>query len=280
MPFMALVMAFTPIKSVSLLQDTPQYEPPQSLFNPAPTVANNAFQSGEELVYKIFYNLNFVWIPAGEVTFKIDDIGAQYHLNATGRTYNSYEWFFKVRDNYDTYVDKNSMLPSLSIRDVSEGKYRLYDKVTFDQKNKKASYERGNNKNAIEKRGSVNLTDYMHDVLSIVYYSRTLNYENAYNGQEFPVKLMLDEEIYPLKYKFLGKEDKKIRDHGTWSTLKFSPRVVSGNVFKEGTEMKIWASNDANKIPLMIESPVSVGSVKVVLKSWKGLKYEVKAKKD
>ena len=64
------------------------------------------------------------------------------------------------------------------------------------------------------------------------------------------------------------------------STIKISPQVVSGHVFKEGTEMKIWASNDANKIPLMIESPVSVGSVKIVLKQWKGLKYEVTAKKD
>jgi Protein of unknown function (DUF3108) len=276
-PVLVVMMSFTDTNQQPSVT-TPQYETPSS--SVSMPVDNSAFQSGEELVYKIYYNLNFIWVPAGEVTFKIDDTGGQYHLAATGRTYDSYEWFFKVRDNYDTYVDKATMLPNLSIREVNEGKYRLYDKVKYDQVSKKATFERGNNKYAIDKKGEVNLSESMHDVLSIVYYSRTLNYDNAQMGQEYPIKLMLDEEIYPLKYKFLGKENKKIRDQGTWSTIKFTPRVVSGNVFKEGTEMKIWASNDANKIPLMIESPVSVGSVKIVLKSWKGLKYDVTAKKD
>jgi Protein of unknown function (DUF3108) len=276
-PVLVVMMSFTG-KNQQPFVTTPQYETPSSSISMP--VDNSAFQSGEELVYKIYYNLNFIWVPAGEVTFKIDDTGGQYHLAATGRTYDSYEWFFKVRDSYDTYVDKATMLPSMSIREVNEGKYRLYDKVKYDQVGKKATFERGNNKYAIDKKGEVSLSESMHDVLSIVYYSRTLNYDNAQMGQEYPIKLMLDEEIYPLKYKFLGKENKKIRDQGTWSTIKFTPRVVSGNVFKEGTEMKIWASNDANKIPLMIESPVSVGSVKIVLKSWKGLKYDVTAKKD
>ncbi len=276
-PVLVVMMSFTG-KNQQPSVTTSQYETPSSSISMP--VDNSAFQSGEELVYKIYYNLNFIWVPAGEVTFKIDDTGGQYHLAATGRTYDSYEWFFKVRDSYDTYVDKATMLPSMSIREVNEGKYRLYDKVKYDQVGKKATFERGNNKYAIDKKGEVSLSESMHDVLSIVYYSRTLNYDNAQMGQEYPIKLMLDEEIYPLKYKFLGKENKKIRDQGTWSTIKFTPRVVSGNVFKEGTEMKIWASDDANKIPLMIESPVSVGSVKIVLKSWKGLKYDVTAKKD
>ncbi len=289
-PFLTAIMAFSPYQTAQIPQnsavDSPRNSGPiASLLKSSKDetclpLENSTFQSGEELVYKIYYNLNFVWIPAGEVTFKITDEGAQYHLAATGRTYGSYEWFYKVRDNYDTYVEKTTMLPTLSIRDVSEGSYRLFDKVSYDQKNKKASYERGNDKNTIYKRGLINLNDCMHDVLSVVYYSRTLDYSSAAVGQEFPIKLMLDEEVVPLKYKFLGKEDKKIRDQGKWSTIKISPQVVSGHVFKEGTEMKIWASNDANKIPLMIESPVSVGSVKIVLKEWKGLKYDVTAKKD
>lgn len=277
-PILIAIMSFTNGKMTPPNPIPPQYLASETPAECMPTTENSTFQSGEELVYAIYYNLNFIWVPAGEVSFKINDLGGQYHLSATGRTYNSYEWFYKVRDNYDTYVDKTTMLPNMSIRDVNEGNYRLYDKISYDQKGKKAYFERGNNKNAIDKRGTVNMNECMHDVLSIVYYSRTLNYENAKVGQEFPVKLMLDEEIYPLKYKYLGKETKKIRDHGTWSTIKFTPRVVSGHVFKEGSEMKIWASDDDNKIPLMIESPVSVGSVKVVLKSWKGLKYDVKAK--
>jgi hypothetical protein len=258
-------------------QSTPVVE--ESILSCTP-IDNSTFQSGEVLVYKIYYNLNFIWVPAGEVTFKVTDEGSQYHFAATGRTYGSYEWFYQVKDNYDTYVDKTTMLPTLSIRDVHEGKYHLYEKVTYDQKGKVANFERGDKKGNVARRGTTNLTDCMHDVLSIIYYCRTLNYDNAYKGQEYPVKVMLDQEILPLKYKFLGKEEKKIRDHGKWATMRFTPQLVSGNVFKEGDEMKVWASADNNKIPLMIDSPVSVGSVKVVLKSWKGLKYDVTAKKE
>ncbi len=244
------------------------------------TVVNNAFQNGEELVYKVYYNLNFVWIGAGEVTFRVDDEGARYHLSAEGKTYSSYEWFYKAYNKLDSYVDKNTLLPQTSIRWVKENRYKLYDKVQYDQKNRTAKFERGDTKDAVDKSGSLTLTDAMHDVLSAIYYSRNINYANAQAGQDFPMKVMLDEETYPLKYRFMGIEEKNIRGLGKYSTMKFVPQLVAGNVFKEDAQMKIWATNDSNKLPLMIESPVSVGSVKVVLKSYKGLKYDLTSKQD
>jgi hypothetical protein len=266
--------------------DTPQYpntigpnQGSDAPFEACQTLNNNTFQNGEELVYKIFYNLNFVWIPAGEVTFRVEDEGTRYHLSAEGKTYSSYEWFYKAYNKLDSYVDKTTFLPQTSIRWVKENRYHLYDKVQFDQKNRAASYERGDTKDAISKRGSVKLTDCMHDILSAVYYSRTLDYDNAKSGQDYPMKVLLDEETYPLRYRYMGKEDKSIHGLGKYSTMKFVPQLVAGNVFNENSQMKVWATNDANRLPLMIESPVSVGTVKVVLKSYKGLKYDVSSKK-
>ncbi len=237
------------------------------------------FQSGEEIVYKIYYNWNFVWLPAGEVIFNVTDDGANFHFNARGRSYSTYNWFFKVDDDYDTYADRNTLLPSVAIRDIHEGGYHLYDKVTFDQNQQISSYARGPNKDKIEHTGTVPLGDYMRDILSIIYYTRTMNFESLNIGQSIPVKLLLDEEIYPLSVKYKGKEEKNIKGLGKFSTLQFTPDLIAGHVFKPGTEMKVWASDDLNKIPLMIESPVSLGSVKVVLKSWKGLKYDLSSKK-
>ena len=57
--------------------------------------------------------------------------------------------------------------------------------------------------------------------------------------------------------------------------MRIYPDVVAGNVFKDGNQMTLWVSDDANKLPLLIESPISVGSVKAVLKSYKGLKYNL-----
>jgi len=239
---------------------------------------NKTFQGGEEIVYKLYYNWNFVWLSAGEVTFKVNDMGGQYHIEVTGRTYKSYEWFFKVRDYYDTYIDKNSLLPKTSIRNVHEGKYRLYDEVTFDQENKKATSLRGKTKD-VARMKEYNVEECMHDVLSIIYYSRNIDFENYSAGQKFPVKIFMDKEVWPLNVKYKGKQErKKIKGKGKFDTIKFSPQIISGRVFKENEEMMVYVTDDKNRIPLLIESPVSVGSVKAVLKSYKGLKYDMTAK--
>ena len=237
---------------------------------------NSVFQGGEEVVYKLFYNWNFVWLAAGEVTFRVRDLGDKYHLSAHGRTYSSYEWFFKVRDKYDTYVDKETLLPIISIRDISEGKYRLFDHVTFDKTRNKAISNRG------KSRFTAEVTEYdiescMHDILSIIYYTRNVDFNKMKPGAEIPIKIFMDKETWPLTVKYHGKEVKKVRNNGKNNTIKFTPEVIVGDIFNEGTQMMVWVSDDENKIPLLIESPVSVGSVKVVLKSYKGLKYDFEA---
>lgn len=274
--FIGATMAFMP--AIVTPQYSTDFQSPMES-SACSEAVNVPFQSGEELVYKVYYNLNFVWIPAGEATFKVTDEGSRYHFSATGVTYDSYEWFYKVRDYYDTYADKQTLLPQTSIRHIKENRYSIYDKVDFDQKNRKAAYLRGQVEERATLKGNLVLSDCMHDILSIIYYCRSLDYSSVQNGQDFPAKIMLDEDTYSLKYRFMEREEKSIRGLGKFSTLRFSPQLVAGNVFKENAQMKIWASDDANKVPLMIESPVAVGSVKIVLKSYKGLRYDLSSQK-
>ena len=41
----------------------------------------------------------------------------------------------------------------------------------------------------------------------------------------------------------------------------------------DGTEFEVWISDDRNKIPLYIKSPIKVGSVQAYLTSYEGLRY-------
>lgn len=251
---------------------------PQTAVNIEPCyMENTRFQVGEQLVYKLFYNWNFVWLSAGEVTFNVNEVDGQYHLSAVGRTYSSYEWFFKVRDYYDTYVDKQSLLPTTSIKNVNEGKYKLYNKVEFNQDEHIAVANRGKTADQT-KRKEYKVDECMHDVLSVIYYARNIKFDEMETGQSFPIKIFLDKETHALNVKYKGKESrKKIKGYGKFNTIKFSPEVVAGEVFKEDDQMNVWVSDDQNCIPLLIESPVSVGSVKAVLKSHNGLKYDLDA---
>lgn len=248
----------------------------------ATAVENGTFKHGEKLTYKIYYNWNFVWLAAGEVTFQVFDEDKQYHYRAHGTTYSSYEWFFKVRDTYDSWVDKNTMLPTYSERSIEEGKYRIFEKINFNQANKKTTVTRSKKRGDPETKTEHTVQDNVHDVLSSLYFLRTIDFAKKQKGAEEPFRIFMDQEEYPLKMRYLGKEEgKKIRGlNGKFNTLKFEPQVIVGNVFKDDTKMAVWVSDDENRIPILIESPVSVGSVKMVLKDYQGLKHELKARKN
>ncbi|HMT11192.1 MAG TPA: DUF3108 domain-containing protein, partial [Ignavibacteria bacterium] len=95
-------------------------------------------------------------------------------------------------------------------------------------------------------------------------------------GEMIPTKILFDETIYPIKVRYDGKFDNfSVKNLGTFNTIKVIPDLVTGNVFKEGNLMKIWVTNDSNKLPVLIESPLAVGSAKAVLKSYKGLRHDL-----
>lgn len=242
---------------------------------------NSTFQDGERLTYKIFYNWNFVWLAAGEVTFKVMDEDKQYHYQARGQTYDSYEWFFTAKDDYDSWVDKNTLLPNYSERSVNEGNYHIFEKIAFNQGARKMTVWRSDKRGATETKTEHSVTDCVHDVLSSLYSLRNIDFSNKAPGCSIPFRVFMDKEEFPLEICYLGRDsNKKVHSMGRYNTLKFQPKVIAGNVFKDDDKMTVWVSDDENRIPILIESPVSVGSVKMVLKGYWGLKHEFKAKVD
>jgi hypothetical protein len=270
-----VLMAFT-----SVQQTVPDTTAPVAQQNPTDD-DGVTFKHGEELVYKIYYNLNFIWVPAGEVSFRITDEGNQFHYNARGKTYSSYEWFYQVKDEYDSWVDKATYLPNYSERSVNEGGYHIFEKISFNQSGHKTTVWRSTKKGDPETKTEHGIKSEVHDVLSILYYLRNLEFNDKNPGYTVPFSVFMDQEEFPLKMRYMGKEPRKnVHNMGKYRTMKFQPAVIAGNVFTEDAKMTVWVSDDANKIPLLIESPVSVGSVKMTLKSYRGLKYDFLAKVD
>ncbi|MBK9255960.1 MAG: DUF3108 domain-containing protein [Saprospiraceae bacterium] len=238
---------------------------------------NDVFQSGEELVYKIYYNWQMIWIPAGEVVFNISESKDHYEMVAKGKTYKSYDKIFKVNDYYYSKIDKKTLLPRNFVRIIEEGSYKIYDSIAFDQLKYRAMSFHGSDKNST-KPTSHQLDGSVHDLISNIYSLRNQSVNTLYKGDIIPIRIFFDKEKYPLNIRYEGKEQKTIKDFGTFNTLRLHPELVAGNVFKKGDQMSVWVSDDQNRIPLLIESPLAVGSVKAVLKSTKGLKYNMTAK--
>lgn len=268
------------IKTVLLLSCTMVIgQKPSNLYHPDEkseevcTTTNNVFIPGERIVYKIYYNWGFIWIAAGEVEFKVEELSDQYHISAAGRTYKSYDWVFKVRDYYDSYIEKSTLRPERTIRRVLEGNYTLYDDVNYHHERLKAISRKGKTIESLNTE-EIDLESCTHDILSSIYLMRNMDFSKKKEGTRLPMNIYLDRKIYPIDVVYAGKDEtKRVKGLGNCRTMLFRPQLVVGNVFKDNEGMKIWVSDDENRIPLMIESPISVGSVKAVLKEFSGLKY-------
>jgi hypothetical protein len=241
------------------------------------SISNSVFQHGEKLVYKLYYNWGLIWIPAGEVIFTVKESDHTYEMKAIGKTYKSYESIFKVNDYFYSKVDKKTLFPKNFVRIVEEGNYRLYDSISFDQARNIAVSYHGKTKESAKPQIHV-VNQCMQDMVSNIYYMRNFHTDDMNKGDKFAVKMFFDKEVFPINVRYDGKEKKDIKELGKFNTIRIIPDLVEGNVFKKGDYMKLWVSDDKNKIPLLIESPVSVGSLKAVLKSHSGLRYTLDSK--
>lgn len=236
-------------------------------------MTNENFLVGEKLSYTVYYNWGYLWIAAGEVTFEVKQDADQYHFVCHGRTYNRYDKVFKVRDYFESKVDTSSLLPTHFLREVEEGNYIRYDSISFDQQEHLVKEYIGD-KRENAKEQSFSLDHCAHDLLSIIYALRNTDVDVLSPGDELPMDVFFDKELFSLNLiysEYIAEKD--IKDLGEYSVSVFQPTLVTGNVFTEEAVMNIYISDDNNKIPLLIESPVTVGSVKAVLSSYEGLKY-------
>ena len=229
-------------------------------------IRNNAFRAGEQLTFTVFYNVAGVFVNAGTATFTntLERLGGKmvYHIVGDGATNPSYDWIYKVRDRYETYIDTTTLQPLKFIRNVNEGGYKKYENITF---NRTAN-------TAVTTNGVFKVPGCVQDVLSSIYYARNVDFNKYKPGDRIPFTMFLDNEVYNMYIRYLGKEDVKTK-YGKFRAIKFKPLLIKGTIFEGGEKMTVWVSDDANKIPLRIESPIVVGSVKVDMMSYKNLRY-------
>lgn len=241
-----------------------------------------AFGDGEKLEYKVYYNWTAIWLKAGYVDFEVEESTYEgqsaFHFSSYGRTARSYDWLFKVRDKYESYVDVATLLPYNFKRDIREGDYTKQLSYSFAHDNPSVNvdyfYRKGKLKYENE---SMDISSCAQDMLSSLYYLRCIDITGSNVGDIISFDLFMDAKMHTISVKYLGKDTLET-DLGTFATFKISPHLIAGKVFSDEEGMTIHVSDDENKLPLFIESPLSVGKVKVYLSKYKNLKHQLTSK--
>lgn len=229
-----------------------------------------AFAPGEVLKYRLRYG----FVTAAEATLSVLDTDIKlsnrpvYNLVAQGRTSGTFDIFYKVRNRYDSFIDRSTLLPHLYSENVREANYRRNDKARFYQEQKKVVANRGTFKGA----------EQTFDIVSAYYFARNLDLTGVKAGTPLKMHYFLGDGISDLEITYLGKERIKT-PVGYFNCLKFSPSIQPGRIFKKDSKLYLWITDDGNRIPVKAEVEILVGSISMELTSAKGLKYPLSATK-
>jgi hypothetical protein len=131
------------------------------------TIVNHAFKVGEKLTFDLKYG----FVTAGVSVMQIQDIRKifgrkTYHITFDVNSVPSFDWIYKVRDRYVTYVDTQGIFPWRFEQHLREGSFTRDFSAFFDQKRGKAKTS----------DGTYDIPKYVNDIVSAFYLARTFDY--------------------------------------------------------------------------------------------------------
>lgn len=235
------------------------------------------FKVGEVLEYDVYYSWGLLWVDAGYVKFSVKEEVVNgktlFHFVGEGNSKKNWDWFYKVRDKYESYNDTSTLKPYKYIRNSNDGGDWVNNDITFNFKNNTAIGYLKTKKEPNLKIDTIKIVSSTFDAMSMIYYARSINFANFKPNDEIPISIILDNEIYSRKITYLGKEKIYVNTR-SYKCIKFKPSLIPGSIFKEGDAMTVWVTDDENRIPIKVETPIIIGTVKVYLKKASGLKFK------
>lgn len=230
-----------------------------------------AFKSGEKLSYEVYYHWGVIWANAGHATFAVNNDmlfnKKVFHITGDGSTHKNYDWFYKVRDKYESWVDTATLKPLRYTRNSHEGPTDVYNDTYFHFSKKQAVCYKINKGKTV--KDTVKITDCTYDVMTMIYFARCIDYSKYKPDTKIPIQLYLDGELYDKLYiRYVGKEKIKT-DLGEFNCIKFKPLLIPGTIFSGGEEMTVWVTDDENKVPVFITTPIVVGEIQVKISELK-----------
>lgn len=223
---------------------------------------NKAFYK-EKLEYKISWGI----MKVGKSFIHIDKAvlingNTAYHMISKARSAGIVKNFYKVRDLNESWPDIKFNRSYGYSKKLREGKYFYDEWVVFDYENMKYTGEKLNKKKNIIKKVASDLSKSVHDVLSSLYYMRTMKLEP---GKDIVVDVNTRKE-WKLQIKVLRREKIKT-PFGKRECLVVEPRVGEEGIFvpKKGKRMFVWITDDEDRIPVMLKAEIFIGAVKAKL---------------
>jgi len=211
---------------------------------------------------RLEYDLTWSGIKAGTASLEVLENGPYIQFVSRAVSSDFVSIFYRVEDLAVSSLLKEThkILPvkpySYKLK-TSEGRHKKDKEVYFDFKEKKALYF-----NYLDKEQRVfDINETTMDALSCFYYVR---YLPLAVGKSIYVDIFDNKKLYKAEVQIVRKEEIET-PLGTFKTILIRPILLSEGIFSRKGDILIWITDDAKRLPLLLETKVKVGAIKATL---------------
>jgi hypothetical protein len=237
-----------------------------------------AFLPGERMYFTMHYNFGMIDSDIGSADVSLDELQLNgkpiFRCTVTGKTTRIYDLFFKVREHFESWFSVDDLKPVKFVRDTHEGRYEakntyIYNWSAAEPYISADVFTSGSGQRNIE----LPLTQCTFDLPSLFFFARNIDMNKVEKNKMYPLTFAIDDHVYNVHFIYYGPDTIDVKGFGKVKALKFSARLIAGEIFKGDTDVMIWISDDDNKVPVYFEAPILVGTASGRMVGFEGLKY-------
>ena len=215
----------------------------------------------ERLVFEIKYG----FITAGEATLNIQKTEYRnvdaWRIFVTAETNSFFDGVFRVRDFIESMATYDNLYSLRFTKRLQEGRYRQHRIMQNYLSQGFSTYSRFNYKTGVFTESRITIPSNTYDLMSAFYYIRT---QNLAPGNAIPVNVSVDGKSYDA---IIHVERRETIDtlFGRRSCVVIRPALQGDAIFKQSGDIFIWLTDDADKVPVLLQSKVPFGHFRAVL---------------
>lgn len=236
---------------------------------------NDAFKSGEHVMYELYFNWKFIWKRVGlaSLTTNVTTYHNKpaYRFNLLAVSSKQADFFFKMRDTLTSVVSEK-LEPRYFRKGALEGKRYTVDEARFSFRDGLCFV----NQKRIRPNGEIIETEQsdtrcIYDMLSILAQARSFDPQDYYVGQKILFPMATGRRVEEQTLIYRGKKKITADNDTTYRCLVFS--LVEYKKGKEKEVITFYVTDDKNHLPVRLDMYLNFGSAKAFLRSVTGNRH-------
>ena len=215
---------------------------------------------GERFLYHIFYLGMVVGEAEAQVKELVEFRGRKaYHIEVQVRSRSVIDYLYRVRDTHHSYIDAEHFHSLSYEKQLSEGRYHVHERMTYDQESHEGEYYSFTN--GSKKR--MLIPQHVQDQVSAGFWFRMQDFKPR---SKVVILVNADEKNWELEIEIGDIEKVKNKFLGEFEAVKLIPQIKFQGLFVKRGRIEGWVGLDAHRTPLKMRVKVPIlGSVSAQL---------------